>query len=68
MIPIYLIWTFTWLFIITLLATIFWFWMLVDVLKRKKFDDKLTWVVVLMFLNVFGAILYFFMIYKKKKK
>jgi hypothetical protein len=59
--PIMLFWM-----IITFLALIFWIWMLVDCLTRKKFEDKLIWVLVLVFLNVLGAILYYFLVKHKK--
>ena len=54
--------------IIGFLGTIFWGWMLVDVLKREKFEDKLIWVIVIVFLHFIGALLYYFIIYKKKKE
>ncbi|MFN6992268.1 MAG: PLDc N-terminal domain-containing protein [Fervidobacterium sp.] len=50
---------------IAILGFVFWIWMLVDCLQRKKFDDKLVWVVVLVFLNILGAILYYFIVKKK---
>ncbi|MBT3280030.1 MAG: PLDc_N domain-containing protein [Campylobacteraceae bacterium] len=38
---------------------IFWIWALVDVLK-SKFDggNKIVWLLAILFLNIFGAILY----------
>jgi len=54
--------------IIFLLTTIFWIWMLVDLLQRKKFEDKLVWVLVLVFLHIIGALLYYFLVYSKMKK
>lgn len=57
-------WFFLSFLVVGLIATIFWFWMLVDLLKRKKFKDKLVWVVVLIFLHVVGAILYYFLVYR----
>jgi len=53
--------------LIGVLATIFWIWMLIDCLKRKNFKDKLVWVIVLVFLNVVGAGLYYFLVKRKKK-
>ncbi|MEM5799685.1 MAG: PLDc N-terminal domain-containing protein [Candidatus Aenigmatarchaeota archaeon] len=47
-------------------AVVFWFWMLVDCLSRKRFDDKLVWVIVLIFLNLLGALLYYFIVKRKK--
>jgi hypothetical protein len=50
---------------LVLFATFFWVWMLVDCLSRKRFKDKLVWVVVLLFLNFFGAILYYILVKSK---
>ena len=46
---------------------IFWIWMLIDCLTRE-FNDKLLWFLVIFFLNLFGAILYFFIVKNKKNK
>jgi hypothetical protein len=43
---------------------IFWAWMLLDLLGRN-FEDKTTWLLVVIFLGFFGAGLYFFI--KRKK-
>lgn len=48
-------------------SSILWLYMLVDCLSRKKFEDKLTWVVVIIALHFLGALLYFFMAREKKK-
>ena len=56
------------LFLVIILGlVIFWMWMLVDLLQRKKFEDKLVWVMVLIFLNVLGAILYYSLVYARKR-
>jgi uncharacterized membrane protein YphA (DoxX/SURF4 family) len=54
--------------IIIFIVFVFWLWMLIDLLKRKKFEDKLVWVLVLVFLNLIGAILYYFLAKAKEKK
>ena len=54
--------------IVAFLIVIFWIWMLVDCLTRKKFEDKLVWVLVLIFLNILGAFLYYFLVKSKKGK
>ena len=43
---------------------VFWLWMLVDCLKRdfKKDYDKIVWVLVLIFLHILGAIVYYFIV------
>lgn len=59
--------------VLIVLAVIFWLWMLVDCLTRKdrKFpnrggNERLIWVLVLLFLNVIGALLYYFLVKAKK--
>jgi len=47
---------------------IFWLWMLIDLLQRKKMDDKLIWALILIFLNILGAILYYLLVKAKDKK
>lgn len=55
-------------FAIVIGAIVFWFWMLVDALKKKHFEDKLVWVLVLIFLNIVGALLYYIIVYKEKRR
>ncbi|MAG52458.1 MAG: hypothetical protein CMH62_00675 [Nanoarchaeota archaeon] len=52
-----------------IILTIFWVWMLVDCLKRnfKKDNEKLIWVIVLLFAHVIGAAIYFFLVKSKNK-
>ncbi|MFH1331872.1 MAG: PLD nuclease N-terminal domain-containing protein [archaeon] len=50
--------------ILWILAFVFWIWMLVDVVTRR-FDDnieKLVWVLVIIFANIIGALIYYFII------
>ncbi|TAL46901.1 PLDc_N domain-containing protein [archaeon] len=47
--------------------SIFWLWMLIDLLQRKT-PDKLVWVLVLIFLNFLGAVLYYLLVYSKGKR
>ncbi len=49
---------------IFLITFAFWVWMLVDCLKKSS-KDKLIWVLLIVFLNLLGAILYFFIERKK---
>jgi len=53
---------------LVILFGVFWIWMLIDLLQRRKFEDKLVWVLVLIFLNVLGAVLYYFLVYSKGRK
>jgi len=54
-------------------TSVFWLWMLVDCLSRpeRKFkgkNDKLIWILLMIFFWVLGSILYFFMVKEKKGK
>jgi len=53
--------------LIGLVATIFWIWMLIDAITSKTLDgtEKIIWVIVVLFLHVLGALLYFFIARKK---
>ena len=48
--------------IISLLASIFWLWMLIDSIlnPRLRGTEKIVWVLVVLLLNVLGAVIYFF--------
>ncbi len=52
---------------VPIMAVIVWIVMLVDCLQRKfrDKDDKIIWVVVLVFLNIVGAVIYYFLIKRK---
>jgi len=63
--------------LVGVLLFIFWLWMLIDCLKRdfKKDYEKIAWVLVMIFLHILGAIIYYFVvkigekqIVKEKKK
>ena len=54
--------------ILILVLGIFWVWMLVDCLKRSfKGNDKLVWVLVLLFSHIIGAAIYYFVIKAQKR-
>ena len=48
--------------IIALLLSVFWLWMLIDALTNPALDAtaKIVWAVVIFFLHVLGALIYFF--------
>ena len=63
--------------VLVILISIFWICMLIDCLKRdfKKDIEKIAWVLVLIFLHILGAIIYYFVVKvgdkensRKKKK
>lgn len=47
---------------IVLLGTIFWIWMLIDCAVKEKGpgNDKLVWILIILFMHFLGALLYFF--------
>jgi len=55
---------------IFILAFIFWIFMIVDCAKRKfKNDsDKIVWILILVFLGIIGAIVYYFVVKREDKK
>ena len=48
---------------IGLAAFVFWIWMLIHAITNKGLTDteKIIWVLVVLFLHVLGALIYFFM-------
>lgn len=57
------------IFLIGLLATLFWIWMLIEVLTKESGQslEKVIWVVVILFSHILGALLYFFLRRPKRK-
>ncbi len=55
---------------IGILLFVFWLWMLVDCLKRDFKGDynKVVWVLVLIFLHILGALIYYFVVKVPDKK
>ena len=53
--------------IIILLASIFWLWMLVDAAMNPRLSDteKIVWVLIVLFTHFVGAVVYFFVPYRK---
>lgn len=58
------------LLVIALFIFIFWIIMLVDAIQRKFKgpNDKLVWVLVLIFTQLIGAVIYYFVVYSKVKR
>ena len=56
--------------LIGILLFAFWLWMLVDCLKRdfKGGYDKVVWILVMIFLHLLGAAVYYFVVKIKDKK
>ena len=55
---------------IGILLFLFWLWMLVDCLKRdfKKDYEKIVWVLVMIFLHILGAVIYYFVVKVEEKR
>jgi hypothetical protein len=53
---------------IGLLATVFWIWMLIDCITKEtdRSNERLVWIIVIVFTHLLGAILYF--ILRKNKR
>ena len=49
------------LWVLAILASIFWVWMLIDALVNEPTtNDKILWFLVIFFLHFIGALMYFF--------
>lgn len=51
--------------LLALALGVFWLWMLVDCLAEQS-EDKLVWFLVIFFLNLLGAFLYYLLARKKR--
>lgn len=65
-IPAIILIFFTILTLIVLMSA-FWIWMIIDCAKRnfKKENDKVVWIIILIFAGVIGAIIYYFVVKKE---
>lgn len=45
-----------------------WIWMLIDAIKYQKDNQQIVWVLVIIFAQWIGAVLYYFMEYRKRSK
>lgn len=55
---------------VAIFLVIAWIWMIIDCLIRnfKEGSERIAWLLVLIFLSVIGAIIYYFMVFRKKLK
>jgi hypothetical protein len=53
---------------LVIIASLFWIWMLVDALTNTSLDStmKLVWALVIFFLHILGALIYFFVARKPR--
>lgn len=54
-------------FIIMIPLFAFWVWMLVDAITKLT-ESKVAWILVIIFAGFVGAIIYFFLVYRRRKK
>lgn len=54
-------------FILMIPLFAFWIWMLIDVISKPG-DNRTPWVLAMVFAGFIGSILYFFLVYRKRKK
>lgn len=56
-------------FVIGLLATAFWIWMLIDCATKEpgQGNDKVVWVIIIVFTQIIGALIYYFVRRPKRK-
>lgn len=56
-------------FLVGAATFIFWIWMLVDVIQRKfkKPNDKIVWILIIIFTHFIGAVIYYFLVKKAHK-
>jgi succinate dehydrogenase/fumarate reductase cytochrome b subunit len=54
--------------VIGFLWTIFWIWMLVDAIQHVSQDKRLMWVLLLVFLHYFAAVVYYLMEYRPRQQ
>lgn len=52
--------------VIGILGTIFWILMLIDCIKHER-DDKIVWVLVILIINLLGALIYYFVVKRNRK-
>jgi len=58
-----------WLLVMALIvvSVVFWIWMIIDCAQRKmKDNDKVVWILILIFLGTIGATIYYFVVKRKK--
>jgi prolipoprotein diacylglyceryltransferase len=63
--------TWFWIFIaifaiVGILAFIFWIWMFVDCIRFE--ENKLLWILIIIFAQIIGAILYYFLAKRKRNQ
>ncbi|OGL94748.1 hypothetical protein A2317_00965 [Candidatus Uhrbacteria bacterium RIFOXYB2_FULL_41_10] len=55
------------IFVISIAFFVFWIWMLVDAIQNQK-EDRPMWILIIVFLNFLGSIIYYFSEKRKRNK
>jgi hypothetical protein len=55
---------FLFVFVIAILGTAFWIWMIVDVARRKfkNENERIAWILVVVLAQLIGAVIYYFVV------
>lgn len=57
------------LLIISIFFSIFWIWMLIDAaIHERDTTDKIIWVLIVLFLHFIGAVVYYFVRYRPRRR
>lgn len=57
------------LLIISVFFSIFWIWMLIDAaIHERDATDKIIWVLIVLFLHFIGAVVYYFVRYRPRRR
>jgi hypothetical protein len=57
------------LLIISIFFSIFWIWMLIDAaINERDTTDKIIWVLIVLFLHFIGAVVYYFVRYRPRRR
>lgn len=46
-------------FFFMMIASVFWVWMIVDVLKHEDEEEKMLWILVVLLAQIIGAVIYY---------
>jgi len=67
--PFAFVFFFLMIFVISILSTVFWILMIIDVAKRKfkNDNDKILWILVIVLTGIIGALIYYFVVKRKNK-
>lgn len=57
-------------FVIGILGTLFWIWMLIDCATKEpsEVNDKVIWILVILFTHFIGALIYYFVRRPERKR